>query len=204
MALDKKSREATLSGRNIYKDNLNRYVYYNSRKRIGYVITDDKMGKYSTLNFRYFLGFVAAVLLYTLDWGLNIFLCVGIGIAIILLMEYTFRMKFLPSCIQIMDFEPQHKFTRIQMMSQETVGRQWMKVALFIAFAILFVLNAYDQKFSQIMLIVSYGVSAAGLVMAGIQVASIMYKRNNPDFTTDTGPRKGRKAEKLAEQKKKK
>lgn len=204
MALDKKSREATLTGRNIYKDGLNRYVYFNPRTRVGYVITEEKMAKYTTLNFRYFLGFVAAVLLYTLEWGLNIFLCGAIGIAVILVFEFTFRSKFLPSCIQIMEFVPEHKFTRIQMMSQETVARQSLKIALYIAFAILFVLNAHDQKFSDVMIGISYFVALLGIGMAILQGTAIAYKKKHPDFTTDTGPRKGKKAKAALEKKNKK
>ena len=72
-----------LAGMHIYKDDHNRYVYYNVFDHVGYILND--IPKYKTYSSRFIVGLIGGILAYSFDLGA--LLSIIIGVAAYALME---------------------------------------------------------------------------------------------------------------------
>lgn len=101
-----------VTGFNIYKDKLNRDVYYDALTKEGYVIRPKDVGK---LNF-YKKRFIIPIIIFSLTYSFEImgfsFGVLGAAVAALLsyvLVEIVFRFKFLRSMITLPHFVPNKK-----------------------------------------------------------------------------------------------
>ena len=77
-----------LAGMHIYKDDHNRYVYYNVFDHVGYILND--IPKYKTYSSRFIVGLIGGILAYSFDLGA--LLSIIIGVVAYALMEVKFRL----------------------------------------------------------------------------------------------------------------
>ena len=168
-----------LAGMHIYKDDHNRYVYYNVFNHVGYILND--IPKYKTYSSRFIVGLIAGILAYSFDLGWLISL--AIGAAAYLLMEVKFRM-FLNKQSQVPNFKPKQRPPRLQTAAAEDTKKIYMKIAAYLLFAVLIILLPFSEgNYDDVMkgLCILVGVLAAAVAL--FQVRVLFYKKANPSLT---------------------
>ena len=99
---NRKKLAEELSGMHIYKDNHNRYVYYDIFTKNGYVISN--VPSYRNYANRFILAAVVGILVYTFDFGKwTLPFALGAALLVWAVMEYKFR-AFLRHQTLIMNF----------------------------------------------------------------------------------------------------
>lgn len=148
----------------ITKTEKGQYVYSDPLIKGGYVISKKDYQKYRTYALRYVIGIIIIILLSTF---IDIVPSLLVGLITIIVGEILFRVKFLKkTCTFMEDFKKDSKETIINNLSKNSpFWKQILKIILFIAFGILLILNAYDQQFEGIILIINWIV---GVVSCGI------------------------------------
>ena len=173
----KKSKRAPeeLAGMHIYKDDHNRYVYYDVFSHVGYVINNTQSFKaYSN---RFILGLIAGILVYTFDLGY--LLAVGAGLLAYGFMEFKFR-SFLKKQTMLMNFVPKKRTPRIIMAASDKKGKILLRIVLFLAFAVLIVLLAFvEEKYDIIMKAACVVVGIGALYMSLFNVYALIYKNKH-------------------------
>ena len=134
------TKNAILSGPNIYQDKHGNTIYYNKRKNIAYKILADKEGTFRTYQSRYVIALIAFILFYIL-FKLNIFLSIGLTVVIGGFLEYRYR-SFLKKAPQSVGFVKQEKVKPIELSTNELMVR----IFLYLALAILLVVNTFVSK----------------------------------------------------------
>lgn len=172
----KKKRVAEeLAGIHIYKDDHNRYVYYDIFSKVGYVISNPQ--SYKAYSNRFILGVIAAILVYTFELGP--WLAIGAGILAYGLMEFKFR-SFLKKQTMLMNFQPKKRTPKIIMAASDKKGKILLRIVLFLAFAILIVLLAFvEEKYDIYMKAACILVGIGALYMSIFNVYALIYKNKN-------------------------
>ncbi|MGB4985826.1 MAG: hypothetical protein WBO70_08645 [Erysipelotrichaceae bacterium] len=153
-------------GMHIYQDSKGRYVYYDIFTRNGYIINASSINKYYFFQNRYILSIILTVLLATLIP--NPMTIVGIGFSTVAVLEFLFRAKYLTTLTTLTRFVPTTKKSFInQIVDADVLSKVIMKVILYLALAILIVLNGYEQKLGTFMMVVSYAIGVFALGMSG-------------------------------------
>ncbi|MEG0422933.1 MAG: hypothetical protein RR524_00140 [Erysipelotrichaceae bacterium] len=196
MGKNKKKREPSISGRNIYKDKHGRFILYNKKKAIGYVVPEDKFGQYQLYSNRFIFGLVMAALLGSFElfpMPMLLYVCIGAGILLYLLLELRYRTYFIPSLTQIEKFEPENSRSRFAIMAEQKTGMLVLLGVLYVAVGILFVLLGHEQKFDNFLLGACYIICAFALYFAGLHFYVVLYKQKHPEevsVTTEKSPAK--------------
>lgn len=175
----KKRGEPTISGRNIYKDKHNRYVLYNKKSQIGYVIPQDKFNQYQAYSNRYMMGVVAAILIVTFE--LSIFIGIGVGVALTGILEMRYRTSFLPNLTQLSNFNIGESRSKIQIAAEQTTGRLSLLAILYVVFGGLLVTQAYVGKMEEYMIYICWGIAAITVYMSINNIRVILYKSKHPN-----------------------
>lgn len=179
----KKNAAEELAGIHIYKDDHNRYVYYDIFSKCGYVINN--VQSYKVLANRFMFGLVSGVLVATFDLGqYTLWLSLGLGIAIYLFMEFKFR-SYLKRQTMLMNFQPKQRPPRVLTAAGDETKRIYLKIALYFAFAILIIIMAFmEQKYDLWIKIacVLVGIGAGALAIFNIYALSYKKKNNIEDY----------------------
>ena len=168
-----------LAGMHIYKDDHNRYVYYNVFDHVGYILND--IPKYKTYSSRFIVGLIGGILAYSFDLGA--LLSIIIGVAAYALMEVKFRL-FLKKQTQIPNFKPKERPLRLLTAASEETKKIYMKIAAYLLFGILIILlpfseGGYDDLLKA--MCIALGILAIGVSL--FQVRALFYKKANPSLT---------------------
>lgn len=172
----------SLTGRHIYRDEKGRVLHYNERTMTGYIIKAEHVVKYRQLSSRLLLGLLATLVTSTLflDWGINVFLSVPIGVAFYALLEYRFRKQFLPSLVKVEHFIPKEKPSMIESYAQRPSSTLMIKAALLLAFGILMVVDIeLYLKPETYVRILSWIISACACAYALFHIYVLLYKKKH-------------------------
>ena len=167
-----KNEKLKLGGMHIYIDTHGRAVYYDVLTKIGYVL-DDYENTYRPYSMRFVIGIFAAVLIKMFEAPL--WLCVVLGFVAYAFMEVKFRL-FLKKLPQLLDFKPEKRAGIITTAANEETKKIVLKLILYIALAVLIIINAYDQKYEGIILAANWLICLFGIYFAVIQVLALIKK----------------------------
>ena len=164
-----------IGGFNVYRDDKNRPVYLNRRTNIGYVLSD-KTKPFRTLSSRFYIGGVAMIFSFMFD--LPIWLCVLIGVIACGVMEYKF-LQFLNTLPQIPNFKPASRTSRLDAEAALDTNKIITKIVLFLLLAILIVLNAYQHKFTGIVLGLNWLFSVFACIFCIYEIRALLLHNKN-------------------------
>lgn len=167
-----------LSGIHIYVDDHGRTVYYDVLTKIGYLI-DDYEQAYRPFSMRFFIGLCAGVVVNMFE--LPVPICAVIGVGVYIFMEIKFRL-FLKKVPALLDFKPSKRVGFIESAANDTSSRVILKLVLYLALAVLFVLNAYLEHYTGLILAVSWLLGFFGLFFAGINVMALNFQMKHNKF----------------------
>jgi len=154
------------------------YVYKDPFVKGGYLITLDKVKKYRIYALRYVLALLAAILVSTFIKDIRPALIVGLLTAIV--GEILFRVKFLPSCTYLPNYVKDKNATLFKSIQKSTpTNKKIIKAVLFLALAILIVINAYQQNYPEYIIIGSWIVGVISLFMCIVYVIAIIKDGGN-------------------------
>lgn len=166
----------TLSGFNIFKDEHDRYIYFNRFDHSGYVV-DNNIRAYKNYSSRFIIAMLAGFIAFAFNLGVLIsIVCCAL---VYIVMEVKFRM-FLNKLPVQMNFQPKKRTSYVSASSVESYNKIYLRLALYILFAVLVVLNAVLEEYDMFMLIASCAFGIAALVLAGLQVRTLLYKKSQP------------------------
>lgn len=140
-----------VTGFNIYKDKLNRDIYYDFITKEGYVITQKNLSKFNFYKKRFIIPVILFALTYTLNIAGFEFGITGAGaLALISLVvtEFVFRFKFLRSTITVPNFVPNKKENYFhQLANSSPLVSLILKGVLYIILGGLLVVFGYQEGF---------------------------------------------------------
>lgn len=170
----------TISGMNIFKDNKGRFVYLDRFSKTGYIVPVESMKQYRYYSMRFFLSIAIFVLLA--DYILAPWLAAVITLIVYALMEYRFRKKFLASLTQVPNFTPALHQSRMEAMASGDTSKIILRIVLFLALAILLVLNVWDQanrgyEIQGMTLTLSYVLSACSVIVSLMYGYALIIKK---------------------------
>lgn len=177
---NKMNREE-LAGVNIYKDDHNRYVYYNVFNHVGYVLSD--IQKYKTYSSRFIIGLLAGILAYSFDLG--VILSLLIGIAAYAFMEVKFRF-FLKTQTQMPNFKRKKRPPRLITAASVETNKIYMKIFAYLLFGILIIYLPFsEENYSMLVKVLCIVIGIAAIGVSLFQVRALFYKKANPSLTTE-------------------
>lgn len=168
---------SNLVGTNIYLDRYGDAVYYNIFNKNGYVIPKSEDQRFRVLYNRYSIIFIVLILLGDYFSSLQSTLLVGIGV--IVLTEAFFRGIYLNKLKVIKNFKREKKTSILeQTINSKEKEKIIMKAFAYVFLSILLVINAIQQNFNAVFLILSCLVAMYSFYSAIINtVAFIKIKR---------------------------
>jgi len=174
--MSKKASNITLSGHNIYRDKKNRTIYYDFISKNGYIVGREDEGKLFIYKNRFPIIIVAAAL--TIELLLTPIQAVIAGIICAILVEIFYRL-FVFKRMQISkSFVRKERISPIQaIIEQKTKGKIIALIFLYLALAILILVNAYLEKYSIGLVLVSGLVSVFSLYFTIIHIIAL-FKMN--------------------------
>ena len=149
-----KKNVTNLSGNNIYLDRYGDKVYYNIFNKNGYIISKQVEQKFRLFYYRYSIIFIVMILLGDYFNSLQNTLLVGGGA--IVLVELYFRLFFLNKLKVIKDFKRERKTSILEStINSKEKEKTMMKAIAYALLSILIIINAIQQNFNVIFLILS-------------------------------------------------
>lgn len=160
------------TGLHIYEDNKGRDVYYDIFTKKGYVIQEKNRQTYSKYENRYLLVIILIILLCSIT---NMYLLsIIIGVVVAGVYEFSFRYKFLDGLVCLNNFKPDKKNSIIdQIASSGQKNKVIIKIVLYIALAVLIVLNGYRQNLSTLLMVICYIVAVFGIASAVVNFIAL-------------------------------
>lgn len=171
-----------VTGRHIYEDEKGRKIYYKPRKLIGYVIKPENIKTYTTLSNRYMMSALAGIFGYFIldSMKLPIWLAIPIAIVVLLFLEYKFHYQFLPNLVQLHNFVPKSKPSRLSSMALQDTWRLGAKAILYPIFGILLEYDFYLQHgMNYLVLGIGAAILLATLYICYLNVSAILYKKKH-------------------------
>lgn len=143
-----------LAGNNIYLDMYGETVYYNFFDKNGYIVSKEIEQKFRIFYYRYSIIFIVMILLgdYFRSFK-NTFL---VGVGAIVLVELYFRIFFLKKLKVIKNFKRERKTSKLDsIISSKEKEKAIMKACAYALLSVLIVINAIQQNFNVLFLILS-------------------------------------------------
>lgn len=149
-----KKNATNLSGNNLYLDRYGDTVYYNIFDKNGYIVSKQVEQKFRVFYYRYSIIFIVMILLGDYFNSLQNTLLVGGGA--IVLVELYFRLFFLKKLKVIKDFKRERKTSILEStINSKEKEKTMMKAIAYVLLSILIIINAIQQNFNIIFLILS-------------------------------------------------
>lgn len=161
-----------LSGRNIYTDKKGRVIFYDMLTKKGYLV--DKKNENSALFFknRFVVILFAAILLAAVI--LNWLQAVIAWAVMMALAEFAFRMSFLKKLEPVTDVDFERRLSALQyIVENKEKGRVGVLAFLYLLFAVLVVLNAYTERYTQGLLVFSIGLALVGVYFGILHIIAL-------------------------------
>lgn len=167
-------KENTLCDKNIYIDKKNRLVYYRPKSQKGYVITPGSEGSFYNFYNRFIYGMLAAIFFYLVVN--NVWIGIVVGIMAFAYMEYKYH-ALINTYPMIQNFDITGCTPTTEARKAESAGKTILKSILYIAVAILLIVNLYmmEQEVDLVSKIVSY-IAAAGALFLAVKNAMYLKK----------------------------
>lgn len=145
---------SSLSGNNIYLDMYGDTVYYNIFNKNGYIISKSVEQKFRLFYYRYSIIFIILILLG--DYFNTFQNTLIFGVVLITLSEFYFRVFFLNKLKVIKNFKRERKVSILEnTIKSKEKEKTIMKACAYILLSILIILNAIQQNFNSIFIIIS-------------------------------------------------
>lgn len=157
-----------LRGINVYQDDKGRDIYYDRLfTKKAYLIPTHLFGKFSLYQSRYI--FPIAIFALLAGFIVETKIALLISIAVLVVMEILFRFKFLPDLPEAKRFKPSadQSFMK-RMVGNGSKKKMLIRAALYLALAILLVLNAMQMENLDTLNKVVTGIISAGAVILSI------------------------------------
>lgn len=181
ISADKKKKQKAaaeeLSGIHIYKDDHNRFVYYDVFSHSGYILNN--IASYRGYSSRFIIGIIAAILAYTFELGYIASAMIGVGIYIFL--EIRFRI-FLKKQVIVPNFKRKERPARLLTASKEETNKIYLKIVLYLAFAILIIILPFTAEgalYDTIMKVACILIGIGAIGVAIFQVFALLTKKKN-------------------------
>lgn len=162
-----------LSGRNIYTDKKGRTIYYDFVTRQGYLIEKKSENSAQFYKNRLVVILFAAILFAGtfLTW-IQAIIAWAVMMAVA---EVMFRRSFLKKLEKVTDVDFEKRVSALQYtMENKEKGRIILLAVLYFALAVLVVLNAYMEKYSLELLILSGGIALVGIYFSILHVVALI------------------------------
>ena len=151
-----------LSGRNIYTDKKGRTIYYDFVTRQGYLV--DKKNENSAQFYKNRLVVILFAAILFAGTFLTWIQAVVAWAVMMAVAEVMFRRSFLKKLEKVTDVDFEKRVSALQYtMENKEKGRIILLAVLYLALAVLVVLNAYMEKYSLELLILSGGIALVGV-----------------------------------------
>lgn len=168
-----------LAGLHIYKDEHNRYVYYDVFSKNGYVLND--VQTYKTYSSRFIAGLIAGIIGASFEIG--IYLSVILAIVVYGIMEFKFR-SFLKKQTMVPNFKRKERPPRLLTAASDNTKKIYSKIGAYLAMSILLVLLVYTEpNYEAYIKYLCIGLSFASLCMAIFQIRALFFKRATPTLS---------------------
>ena len=143
-----------LSGSNIYLDMYGDTIYYNVFNKNGYIVSKQIEQKFRIFYYRYSVIFIVMILLGDYFKSLQNTFLVGGGAVI--LSEVYFRSIFLKKLKVIKNFKRERKISRLEItIKSKEKEKVVMKACAYALLSVLIIINAIQQNFNELFLVVS-------------------------------------------------
>ncbi|MEG0176813.1 hypothetical protein [Anaerorhabdus sp.] len=160
-------KKIIVSGRNIYQDEKGRNILYNKNSGVGYLIQEKDEKNYNMYKNRYIFVIVGVIL--ATNFLANVWICLAFGLIALAILEYRYRKVFIPTLVQITNFKPYENLTYIdQIVKNAEPNKILLSGILYVAFAILLVINGIEMKLSTALMIGNIVIACGSIVFAGI------------------------------------
>ena len=162
-----------LSGRNIYTDKKGRTIYYDFVTRQGYLIEKKSENSAQFYKNRLVVILFAAILFAGtfLTW-IQAIIAWAVMMAVA---EVMFRRSFLKKLEKVTDVDFEKRVSALQYtVENKEKGRIILLAVLYFALAVLVVLNAYMEKYSLELLILSGGIALVGIYFSILHVVALI------------------------------
>ena len=160
-----KKHVTNLAGSNLYLDIYGNTVYYNIFDKNGYIVTKEVEQKFRLLYYRYSIIVIVFILLGDYFKSLQNTLIVGVGA--VALVEVYFRAIYLKKLKVIKNFKRDKKVSKLELMVRSKEKEKIvMKACAYILLSALIVINAIQQNFNIMFMILS-GIVAIYSIYSG-------------------------------------
>lgn len=162
-----------LSGRNIYTDKKGRVIYYDFITKQGYLVDKKRENSAQFFKNRFVVLLFAAIL-----FGATFLTWIQAAIAWAVMMalaEVMFRCSFLKKMEKVTDVDFERRVSALQyIMENKEKGRIGILAFLYLLLAVLVVLNAYMEKYSLGLQILSGGIALVGVYFSILHIAALI------------------------------
>lgn len=162
-----------LSGRNIYTDKKGRTIYYDFVTRQGYLVDKKNENSAQFYKNRLVVILFAAILFAGtfLTW-IQAIIAWAVMMAVA---EVMFRRSFLKKLEKVTDVDFEKRVSALQYtMENKETGRIILLAVLYLALAVLVVLNAYMEKYSLELLVLSGGIALVGVYFSVLHFVALI------------------------------
>ena len=167
-----KGKVIRLSGRNIYTDKKGRVIFYDMITKKGYLV--DKKHENSALFFknRFVVLLFAAIL-----FGATFLTWLQAAVAWAVMMaiaEFAFRRGFLKKLEVVNDVDFERRVSALQyIVENKAKGKVIVLIVLYLLLAVLVILNAYVEKYSVGLCVLSGGIALVGVYFAILHIVAL-------------------------------
>lgn len=162
-----------LSGRNIYTDKKGRTIYYDFVTRQGYLV--DKKNENSAQFYKNRLVVILFAAILFAGTFLTWIQAVVAWAVMMAVAEVMFRRSFLKKLEKVTDVDFEKRVSALQYtVENKEKGRIILLAVLYFALAVLVVLNAYMEKYSLELLILSGGIALVGIYFSILHVVALI------------------------------
>ena len=135
------ARTTLLTGADIYRDAHGNLIYYDKKRNIAYKIPAAKENAFMTYRSRFVLGAILFIFLYIL-FNVKVYTSLAFAILAVVFMQWKYQ-SFLKQMPQSSGFMKKGKIRPIDDTVELTRGALILRVVLYLALAILLVVNTF-------------------------------------------------------------
>lgn len=161
-----KKHSTNLAGKNLYLDVYGNTVYYNIFDKNGYIISKEVEQKFRLFYYRYSIIIIVLILLGDYFKSLQNTILVGVGATVLL--EVYFRMIYLKKLKSIKNFKRDKKVSKLEIIVRSKEKEKViMKACAYMFLSVLIVINAIQQNFNVLFMVLS-GIVAVYSIYSGV------------------------------------
>lgn len=161
---------------NLYEDKKGQTILYDPKKKEGYIVPSDDVGKLAALQYRWYVVLAVGILahlLFNLKWWLSL----AIVVVVFILGEYTYRIGMLKKYDRIQNYTPANILDKSIEAYKQDKKAMLSRIALYSALGALAFLSTQGQSIKMVETQIMYLVGAFALLNAGYHLY-IYLKRN--------------------------